>query len=150
MECQLASYLTRIWGSLLIFGNPYRQLWELNCRWVPHITLRRMASLRGRSNHWRICSEHVYWIIWVVGVKCFHWWNLPTTTAIIPILVWRPMRPCTSDDAGHHYVGIRMVSPWCWLQNFYSRPLIRSKHSRSEWEWLRVDRSPMQIRGGDL
>jgi len=54
------------------------------------------------------------------------------------------------DDVGHHYVGIRMVSIQYWDKNFYSRPLIRSRRFRSECERLKVDKSPIQIRGDDL
>jgi len=150
MECRQASYLTEIRGLLLAFGSLYRHLWGLSCGWVMHIILRLMDNLSRRSSPWRIYYGLVCLIIWKVRVRCFHWWNLPTTTTITLVLVWRHMRPCMDDDAELRYVGIRMVSCWCWVQSSYNRLLRKSRPFRREWTQLRVGKSPTEIKGGGL
>ena len=111
---------------------------------------RQMVNSGGRSSHLRTYYGHVYWITWVLGMKCYRWSSLPTTTTFTRALAWRHMRLYTAGSVELPYVGIRMGKQFLSDQSRWNK-LLR------KWEWweiwcklIRVDRRPMQTAGGDL
>lgn len=95
----------------------------------------------GQFRPWKICSQLVYLISRLVGIKFYHRSSSHTIAATIPTSRWVDMRLFTVEHANLPFVGSRLweTITWIhvgtgdiWVHSVYSRQIGSSSESTEE------------------